>query len=94
MAARLEALTKQLGKNVLLSHAFADLVKADFELERVGEFPVRGFNAPVEPFAYSYVRPSLITPMGFTGYRLARAILHDLRTTRSRQQILPPPRGK
>jgi adenylate cyclase len=52
MASRLEALTKQLGRNVLLSHAFANLVKGDFELERVGEHPVRGFNAPVELFAY------------------------------------------
>lgn len=52
MASRLEALTKQLGKNVLLSRAFADLVKNDFELERVGEFPVRGFNDPIELFAY------------------------------------------
>jgi adenylate cyclase len=52
MASRLEALTKQTGKNVLLSHAFADLVKDDFELERVGEFPVRGFNESVELFAY------------------------------------------
>jgi adenylate cyclase len=52
MASRLEALTKQLGKNVLLSQAFAELVKGDFDLERVGEYPVRGFNAPVELFAY------------------------------------------
>ena len=52
MAARLEALTKQLGKNVLLSHAFADLVKSDFDLERVGEHRVRGFNDPIELFAY------------------------------------------
>jgi adenylate cyclase len=52
MASRLEALTKQLGKNVLLSQAFADLVKSDFELERVGEYPLRGFNDPVELFAY------------------------------------------
>ena len=52
MASRLEALTKQLGKPVLLSHAFADLVKSDFDLERVGEYPVRGFNDPVELFAY------------------------------------------
>ncbi|HZR72134.1 adenylate/guanylate cyclase domain-containing protein [Bradyrhizobium sp.] len=52
MASRLETLTKQVGKNVLLSHAFADLVKAEFELERVGEFPVRGFSEPVELFAY------------------------------------------
>jgi adenylate cyclase len=52
MASRLEALTKQLGKPVLLSRAFADLVKSDFDLERVGETPVRGFNDPIELFAY------------------------------------------
>ncbi len=52
MASRLEALTKQLGKPVLLSRAFADLVKSDFDLERVGEFPVRGFNDPIELFTY------------------------------------------
>lgn len=52
MASRLEALTKQLGKTVLLSHAFAGLVKSDFELEGVGEYPVRGFAEPVELFAY------------------------------------------
>src|SRR3954463_8364217 len=52
MASRLEALTKQLGKTVLLSRAFADFVKDDFELERVGEHPVRGFNDPIELFAY------------------------------------------
>jgi len=52
MASRLEALTKQLGRTVLLSRAFADSVKGDFDLERVGEFPVRGFSEPVELFAY------------------------------------------
>jgi adenylate cyclase len=52
MASRLEALTKQLGKPVLLSRAFADLVENDFDLERVGEYPVRGFNDPIELFAY------------------------------------------
>jgi adenylate cyclase len=52
MASRLEALTKQLGKNVILSQAFADLVKDDFELEHVGEHRVRGFNEPVELFSY------------------------------------------
>ena len=52
MASRLEALTKQVGKNVLLSHTFADLVKSDFDLERIGEYPLRGFNDPVELFAY------------------------------------------
>jgi adenylate cyclase len=52
MASRLEALTKQLGKPVLLSRAFADLVAGDFNLERVGEYPVRGFSDPIELFAY------------------------------------------
>jgi adenylate cyclase len=52
MASRLEALTKQLGRTVLLSRAFADFVKGDFDLERVGEYPVRGFNDPIELFAY------------------------------------------
>ena len=52
MASRLEALTKQLGKPVLLSAAFADFVKDQFELESVGEHEVRGFNDPIELFAY------------------------------------------
>jgi adenylate cyclase len=52
MASRLETLTKQLGKTVLLSRAFADLVASEFDLERVGEYPVRGFNDPIELFAY------------------------------------------
>jgi adenylate cyclase len=53
MASRLEALTKQLGKTVLLSRAFADLVESGFGLERVGEYPVRGFSEAIELFAYS-----------------------------------------
>ena len=52
MASRLETLTKQLDRRVLLSRAFADFVESDFELERVGEYPVRGFNDPIELFAY------------------------------------------
>ena len=52
MASRLEALTKELGKTVLLSRAFADFVESDFDLERVGEYPVRGFSDPIELFAY------------------------------------------
>ncbi len=52
MASRLETLTKQLGKTVLLSREFADFVERDFDLERVGEYPVRGFNDPIELFAY------------------------------------------
>jgi adenylate cyclase len=52
MASRLETLTKQLGRTVLLSRAFADFVESDFDLERVGEYPVRGFNDSIELFAY------------------------------------------
>jgi adenylate cyclase len=52
MASRLEALTKQLGRTVLLSRAFADFVEGDFDLERVGKYPVRGFSDPIELFAY------------------------------------------
>jgi hypothetical protein len=46
MAARLETL-KQLGRTVLLSRAFADFVEREFDLERIGEFPVRSFNDPI-----------------------------------------------
>ena len=53
MASRLEALTKQLGRTVLLSRAFADSVGGEFALERVGEYPVRGFNDPIGLFAYN-----------------------------------------
>lgn len=53
MASRLETLTKQLGKPVLVSRAFADLVQGEFDIARVGEYPVRGFNDPVELFAYN-----------------------------------------
>ena len=52
MASRLETLTKQLGRPVLLSRAFADFVQSDFDLERVGDYPVRGFSHPIELFAY------------------------------------------
>jgi len=52
MASRLETLTKTLGRKVLLSRAFADFVHSDFDLERVGEHPVRGFSHPIELFSY------------------------------------------
>jgi adenylate cyclase len=52
MASRLETLTKQFGKPVLLSRAFADFVERDFPLEHVGEHSVRGFSDPIELFAY------------------------------------------
>ena len=45
-------MTKQLARTVLLSRTFADFVASNFDLERVGEYPVRGFNDPTELFAY------------------------------------------
>ena len=53
MASRLETLTKQLGRTVLMSREFADFVEGDFDLEPVGEYPVRGFSDPIELFAYN-----------------------------------------
>ncbi|MBH5369099.1 adenylate/guanylate cyclase domain-containing protein [Bradyrhizobium glycinis] len=52
MASRLEALTKTLGRNVLLSRDFAELVEKEFALEHVGRHEVRGFNAPIELYAF------------------------------------------
>ncbi len=52
MASRLEALTKTIGKKVLLSRAFAELVAKDFALEHVGRHEVRGFSNPIELFAF------------------------------------------
>lgn len=52
MASRLEALTKQIGKPVLLSRDFAELVMPEFELERIGQHAVRGFSEPIELFAF------------------------------------------
>jgi adenylate cyclase len=52
MASRIEALTKQVGRPVLLSRDFAELVQPKFELERLGKYEVRGFSDPIELFAY------------------------------------------
>ena len=52
LASRLEALTKHLGRAVLVSGAFADQVKGEFNLESIGKHSVRGFSDPIELFAY------------------------------------------
>jgi adenylate cyclase len=52
LASRLEALTKQLGRSVVISRDFADQVKGEFNLEAVGKHSVRGFSDPIELFAY------------------------------------------
>src|ERR1700685_2258505 len=53
MASRLETLTKQLGRPVLLSRAFADFVEGESDLEAIGDFQVGGFNDPIELFGYN-----------------------------------------
>jgi adenylate cyclase len=50
---RVLALTKQLGRTMLLARAFADIVASDFVLERVDEYPgCAGFSETAELFAY------------------------------------------
>jgi adenylate cyclase len=51
IASRLEALTKEIKRPVLLSKAFADLAGFDQEVERVGSYLLRGLEEPVEVFA-------------------------------------------
>src|SRR5256885_6936480 len=52
MASRLETLTQQLGRTVLMSRAFADFVASAFDLERRGENSVRRLTDPIELFAF------------------------------------------
>lgn len=47
IASRLEALTKEAGLPVLVSQAFADMVDDGCGLSYVGDFRVRGWDAPV-----------------------------------------------
>jgi len=41
-----------IGQTGAAVREFADFVKSDFDLEPVGEHPVRGFSDPIELFAY------------------------------------------
>lgn len=51
ITSRLESLTKEVGRSVLLSGAFADASCCRHGLERVGLFPLKGLGEPVEVFA-------------------------------------------
>ena len=51
IASRLESLTKQVGRHVLFSAAFAEGRGSTEGLDPVGAFPVRGVGRPVEVFA-------------------------------------------
>jgi len=51
-AARLEALTKELGRTALFSGAFAKKVN-DRSLQRLGSYPLRGLGEPLEVFGFA-----------------------------------------
>ena len=56
VASRLEALTKELARPVLLSRAFADLARCPAGLESLGSYPLRGLGEPLEVLALNDVR--------------------------------------
>lgn len=51
IAARLENLTKQVGRPVLYSKAFVDLAGCADALDEVGSFPLKGIDDPITVFA-------------------------------------------
>jgi adenylate cyclase len=51
-AARLEGLTKNLGRTVLFSGGFAAMVE-DRSLRRLGSYPLRGLGEPLEVFGFT-----------------------------------------
>lgn len=51
VASRLESLTKEIKRPVLLSRAFTEMANCQFELESLGTFPLRGLGEPVDVFA-------------------------------------------
>ncbi|MGO4452023.1 adenylate/guanylate cyclase domain-containing protein [Phyllobacterium sp. TAF24] len=53
IASRLETLTKQVHRPVLLSKAFVDLAGVECELENLGSHLLRGLDEPIDVFAFS-----------------------------------------
>jgi adenylate cyclase len=52
VASRLETLTKEVGRPVLISKAFVDVAQCRHELEELGKFPLRGLGEPVDVFTF------------------------------------------
>ena len=50
-AARLEGLTKLVGRKVLFSNAFVEALGSGDGLDEIGSFPLRGMGAPIGVFA-------------------------------------------
>lgn len=52
VASRLESLTKELKRPVLLSQAFAEMAKCQTNLENLGSYTLRGLSEPIGVFAF------------------------------------------
>jgi len=53
IASRLESLTKELKRPVLLSRAFVEKAGCAAQLEQLGFYPLRGLEEPIEIFSFS-----------------------------------------
>jgi adenylate cyclase len=53
IASRLETLTKQVKRPVLLSKTFVDLAGCAANLENLGSYILRGLDEPIDVFAFS-----------------------------------------
>ncbi|OCP00496.1 MULTISPECIES: adenylate/guanylate cyclase domain-containing protein [unclassified Ensifer] len=53
IASRLESLTKETKRPVLLSRAFVELAGCASSMEHLGPYPVRGIGEPIDVYAFS-----------------------------------------
>jgi adenylate cyclase len=53
VASRLESLTKEIKRPVLLSKVFVEMAGCKSRLENLGSFPLRGVGEPIEVYAFS-----------------------------------------
>ncbi len=53
IASRLETLTKELKRPVLLSRAFVEKAGCRGQMENLGSYVLRGLDEPVDVFAFS-----------------------------------------
>ena len=53
VASRLESLTKEIKRPVLLSRAFVEMAGCAAVLENLGSYPLRGLGEPIDVFAFS-----------------------------------------
>lgn len=53
VASRLESLTKEIKRPVLLSKAFVEMAGCKSKLENLGSFPLRGVGEPIDVYAFS-----------------------------------------